>query len=290
MPSRSKPIGPTRTGWAGRGEDSSAHEALSRFSRFPIWMWRPPTYLRLTRPEFKDAMEIQRHNRIERAIEIPPVGLPGDLVVPSGATGLVLFAHGSGSGRHSSRNRYVAQVLQQGGLSTLLMDLLTPEEEQVDLRTSHLRFDIPLLADRLVNATDWLAQNSDTSALSVGYFGASTGGGAALAAAAERPERVAAVVSRGGRPDLAGPALPRVHAPTLLIVGGHDEPVIKLNQKAQDLLRNHNRLEIVPRATHLFEEPGALERVADLALAWFRRYLVEPVGARDKGHHGAPGR
>jgi putative phosphoribosyl transferase len=179
--------------------------------------------------------------------------------------------------------------LQQGGLATLLMDLLTPEEEQVDLRTAHLRFDIPLLAERLVNATDWLARNSDTSTLRVGYFGASTGGGAALVAAAERPNRVAAVVSRGGRPDLAGPALPRVQAPTLLIAGGHDEPVIELNQKAQAQLRNYNRMEIVPRATHLFEEPGALERVAELALAWFRRYFAEPVGARDEGPHGTPG-
>ncbi|MCU1259467.1 MAG: erythromycin esterase-like enzyme [Bryobacterales bacterium] len=249
----------------------------------------PLKCLRLTRPESKNAVESQRHNQIERAVEIPPVGLSDDLVVPSGATGLVLFAHGSGSGRHSSPNRYVARVLQRGGLATLLMDRLTPEEEPVDLRTAHLRFDIPLLAERLVNTTDWLARNPDTSALSVGYFGASTGGGATLVAAAERPECVAAVVSRGGRPDLAGPALPRVQAPTLLIAGGHDEPVIELNQRAQTQLRNHNRLGIVPRATHLFEEPGALERVAELALDWFRRYLAEPVSARDEGSHGTPG-
>ncbi len=223
-------------------------------------------------------METGSRSQIDRTVEIPPVGLSGDLVIPNGATGLVLFAHGSGSSRRSPRNLYVAEVLQQGGLATLLMDLLTVEEERVDLRTAHLRFDIPLLAARLVDATDWLAQDSDTSTLRVGYFGASTGGGAALVAAAERPDRVGAVVSRGGRPDLAGPALPHVQAPTLLIVGGRDQAVIELNQRAQAQLRNHNRLEIVPRATHLFEESGTLERVAELALSWFGRYLAQATG------------
>jgi putative phosphoribosyl transferase len=208
------------------------------------------------------------------AIEIPPWNLPGDLIVPAGARGLVLFAHGSGSSRFSSRNRYVAEELGQGGLATLLMDLLTSEEEETDRRTAELRFDIPLLARRLVAATDWLTQNPLTSALRLGYFGASTGAGAALVAAAARPDRVAAIVSRGGRPDLAGDSLPLVEAPTLLIVGGHDEPVIALNRQAQAQLRCHSSLEIVPRATHLFEEPGTLERVAELALGWFARYLT----------------
>jgi putative phosphoribosyl transferase len=223
-------------------------------------------------------METQRRNEIARAVEIPPAGLSGDMMIPAGAEAMIVFAHGSGSSRHSSRNRYVARVLQQGGFGTLLMDLLTAEEEEADLRTGHLRFDIPLLARRLVNATDWLAQNSDTNMLLVGYFGASTGAGAALVAAAERPDAVGAVVSRGGRPDLAGPALPQVQAPTLLIVGGYDEQVIALNRRAQAQLRNQNRLDIVPRATHLFEEPGTLERVADVALSWFERYLKQPGG------------
>ncbi len=209
----------------------------------------------------------------ERAIEIPPHRLPGDLVVPSAATGIVVFAHGSGSSRHSSRNRSVARVLQQGGLATLLMDLLTVEEKRIDRRTAHLRFDIPLLAARLVQATDWLAQDSDLSALPVCYFGASTGAGAALAAAAERPHRIAALVSRGGRPDLAGAAKAGVQAPTLLIVGGRDEPVIGLNRRAQAQLKAENSLRIVPNATHLFEEPGTLEQVAVLALSWFQNHL-----------------
>ena len=193
--------------------------------------------------------------------------------MPAGATGVVLFAHGSGSSRHSPRNRYVAGELQEAGLGTLLVDLLTPEEEAVDLRTRHLRFDIGLLAERLVGATEWLAQQPESRELRVGYFGASTGGGAALVAAAERPEAVGAVVSRGGRPDLAGPALPRVRAPTLLIVGGWDEPVIAMNEAALAQLRCERRLEIVPRASHLFEEPGALEAVARLAREWFLRHL-----------------
>lgn len=201
------------------------------------------------------------------------VTLEGNLVVPEGATGLVLFAHGSGSSRHSPRNRYVAEVLQRSGLGTLLIDLLTREEEAVDMVTAELRFDIPLLARRLVGATDWLQDSPETRDLAVGYFGASTGGGAALVAAAERPEGVKAVVSRGGRPDLAGEALARVQAPTLLIVGGDDAPVIELNRLAMERLRAETRLEIIPGATHLFEEPGTLEAVARLAAEWFRRYL-----------------
>ena len=197
----------------------------------------------------------------------------GNLDIPESARGVVLFAHGSGSGRHSPRNRYVAEELQQAGLGTLLIDLLTSEEEEIDLRTRHLRFDIGLLAERLVGDTDWLAQNPDTQSLRVGYFGASTGAGAALVAAAERPNVVGAVVSRGGRPDLAREDLPRVVAPTLLIVGGEDHPVIGMNREAMAQLRVEKELKIVPGATHLFEEPGALENVARLAAGWFSRYL-----------------
>ena len=211
----------------------------------------------------------------EREARVPlgSVALEGNLGVPEGARGVVLFAHGSGSGRHSPRNRYVAQELRQAGLATLLIDLLTPEEEEIDLRTRHLRFDIGLLAVRLTGATDWLKREPDTRNLRVGYFGASTGAGAALVAAAERPEEVGAIVSRGGRPDLAGDALPRVRAPTLLIVGGNDAPVIEMNREAVERLRVEKELKIVPGATHLFEEPGALEKVARLASDWFVWYL-----------------
>src|SRR5262245_49538410 len=205
------------------------------------------------------------------AITVPvgAVRLEGDLALPAEGRGIVLFAHGSGSSRHSPRNRYVAGVLQSAGLATLLLDLLTGDEEAVDLRTAQLRFDIGQLAERLVAATDWLGQQEATRDLLIGYFGASTGGGAALVAAAERPQVVGGVVSRGGRPDLAGEALARVRAPTLLIVGGRDHPVIRMNQEALAELRCDKRLEIVPGATHLFEEPGALERVAELATTWF---------------------
>ena len=199
--------------------------------------------------------------------------LEANFDIPADAQGVVLFGHGSGSGRHSPRNRYVAETLCEAGQATLLIDLLTPEEEEVDMRTRHLRFDIRLLADRLAGATDWLAQNPDTRDLSVGYFGASTGAGAALVAAAERPEEVGAIVSRGGRPDLAGDALAHVRAPTLLIVGGNDVPVIEMNREALEQLRVEKELEIVPGATHLFEEPGALEQVACLASGWFVRHL-----------------
>jgi dienelactone hydrolase len=202
--------------------------------------------------------------------------LPGDLTVPAGATGIVVFAHGSGSSRHSPRNRFVAQTLEQRGLATLLIDLLTPEEEARDQYTAELRFDIGLLAGRLVAIVDWLGGQPSAARLRLGLFGASTGGGAALVAAADRPAQVAAVVSRGGRPDLAGAALPRVQAPTLLIVGGHDEPVIEMNESAMRWMQAPVTLEIVPGATHLFEEPGTLERVASLAGAWFERYLCRP--------------
>jgi len=200
--------------------------------------------------------------------------LEGNLNLPEGARAVVLFAHGSGSSRFSSRNRYVARVLNEAKLATLLIDLLTPEEEATDQRTAHLRFDIRLLAGRLVSATDWLTQNVDTRHLSIGYFGASTGAAAALVAAAERPEVVHAVVSRGGRPDLAGAALPRVRAPTLLIVGGDDVQVIELNRAALALLRCEKQLVIIPGASHLFEEPGALDEVARLAREWFRQHLI----------------
>lgn len=200
--------------------------------------------------------------------------LGGHLTVPEHATGVVVFAHGSGSSRHSPRNRYVAGVLREVGLATLLIDLLTVDEEAADLRTGHLRFDIGLLAERLGAATEWLAGRPDTRHLRVGYFGASTGAGAALVAAAERPDAVGAIVSRGGRPDLAGPALTRVRAPTLLIVGGHDHTVLQLNREALGQFRVEARLEIVAGATHLFPEPGALEQVARLARAWFQRFLV----------------
>jgi putative phosphoribosyl transferase len=208
------------------------------------------------------------------SVSIPAGGatLQGDLSVPSEATGTVLFAHGSGSSRHSSRNRYVASELNRAGLATLLFDLLTEREEYDERYSRHLRFDIELLAGRLIAATDWAGGDARVRGLPVGYFGASTGGGAALVAAAARPRGVAAVVSRGGRPDLAGDALPQVQAPTLLIVGSNDEPVIELNEDALAQLRCEKRLEIVPGATHLFEEPGTLERVADLARDWLTRH------------------
>jgi putative phosphoribosyl transferase len=208
----------------------------------------------------------------EVPVRIPPVGLAGDLSVPGGALGVVIFAHGSGSSRHSSRNRQVARVLQDGGLATLLLDLLTADEEQVDVRTGQLRFDIGMLAERLVHATDWTADEPATRGLPVGYFGASTGGGAALVAAAQRTA-VQAVVSRGGRPDLAGAALGQVQAPTLLIVGGKDHPVVEMNEQAKAQMRATVDLEVIPGATHLFEEAGAMEQVARLALEWFRKYL-----------------
>jgi dienelactone hydrolase len=211
-----------------------------------------------------------------------PVGgvvLQGDLVVPEGATGIVLFAHGSGSSRHSPRNRLVAATLNEAGFGTLLIDLLTPDEEAADRRTGHLRFDIGLLARRLAGTIDWLRASPGVERLRIGLFGASTGAAGALVAAAERPADVAAVVSRGGRPDLAGHALRRVRAPTLLIVGGADALVLELNRRALAALAGEKRLVVIPGATHLFEEPGALEQVARLAADWFARHL----GGSDDG-------
>lgn len=202
-----------------------------------------------------------------------PVILEGALTFPTGSEAIVVFAHGSGSGRHSPRNRFVAGVLAQVGLATLLLDLLTSDEEAEDMRSGSLRFDIDLLAERVIAAVDWVARERDTERLAVGCFGASTGAAAALRAAAAR-EQVRAVVSRGGRPDLAAEALPRVEAPTLLIVGGEDHPVIPLNRDAIDALGGLGRLEIVPGATHLFEEPGALDLVAELARDWFLEHLA----------------
>lgn len=218
------------------------------------------------------------------SIESDEVTLEGTLGVPPRAVGVVLFAHGSGSSRFSPRNRFVARALRDAGLGTLLLDLLSPTEEQVDEVTRQHRFDIDLLADRLMDAIDWLCEQPETEDLSVGLFGASTGGGAALVAAAERPVRVGAVVSRGGRPDLADDSLPNVEAPTLLIVGERDEVVIDLNERARDHMRASVRLEIVPGATHLFEEPQALETVAALARDWFLQHL--PAQAHPSTHTG----
>jgi dienelactone hydrolase len=216
--------------------------------------------------------------RTSVAVPIGAESLPGELGMPPGAHGIVLFAHGSGSSRHSPRNQRVARTLERRHLATLLIDLLTPQEEAVDDVTAEFRFDIPLLAKRLVAIVDWLRGRAETASLPIGLFGASTGGGAALIAAAERPGDVAAVVSRGGRPDLAGRALERVSAPTLLVVGGHDAPVIQMNRDAMRQMRGEVKLEIVPGATHLFEEPGTLDRVADLAGSWFEHHL-QPAGA-----------
>jgi putative phosphoribosyl transferase len=226
--------------------------------------------------------EVTSNDRKEQFIQIPvgSVSLSADLTILEGSLGIVLFAHGSGSGRHSRRNRYVAKVLQDAGLGTLLFDLLTEEEEVIDERTRHLRFDIGFLTNRLVAVTDWLVQNrASSNNLNIAYFGASTGAAAALSAAAKREEIIKAVVSRGGRPDLADPYLGQVEAPTLLIVGGYDTPVIQMNQEAFDKLqqlsaeKGEKKLVIVPEATHLFEEPGKLEIVAQLASAWFARFL-----------------
>jgi len=201
------------------------------------------------------------------------VSIKGSLNIFEGAKGIVLFAHGSGSGRFSPRNRYVAGVLGEAKIASLLIDLLTEQEEQVDLQTRQLRFDIDLLAGRVVSATKWLLAKSDLGKLSIGYFGASTGAAAALVAAAELGEHISAIVSRGGRPDLAGAALAKVKAPTLLIVGGNDSVVIDLNERAMEQLAGEKELAIVPGAGHLFEEPGAMEQVAQHAAKWFERYL-----------------
>lgn len=218
------------------------------------------------------------HNQVKSddvriAMASADVVLDGNLSVPEESRGIVLFAHGSGSSRHSRRNRFVADVLNEAGLATLLFDLLTAGEEQIDLQTRALRFDIPLLTERLVGAVDWVRQQSSICGLPIGLFGASTGAAAALQAAAARPDEVAAVVSRGGRPDLADACLPQVKAPTLMIVGGADTTVIALNREASRHMRVRHCIEIVPGATHLFEEPGTLEVVAGLARDWFLQHL-----------------
>jgi dienelactone hydrolase len=219
----------------------------------------------------RDANTIQR---TEVAVQTSDVVLEGNLALPAETEAIVVFAHGSGSSRHSPRNQLVADALNQAGMATLLFDLLTPAEEQIDLLTRELRFNIPLLADRLTGAVDWVRQYTLTTALQIGLFGASTGAAAALITAAQRPEVVGAVVSRGGRPDLAGDALPRVKAPTQLIVGGEDWQVIALNRQASALLQAEHRLDLVPGATHLFEESGTLEEVARLACGWFTQHLT----------------
>jgi putative phosphoribosyl transferase len=210
---------------------------------------------------------------IEVQVQAGRTVLPGNLHLPEGAEALVLFAHGSGSSRHSPRNQFVARALNDAGLATLLFDLLTQEEEIIDTQTRELRFNIHLLAERLDHATKWAKQQEETGDFRIGYFGSSTGGAAALVAAADNPQDVGAVVSRGGRPDLAGEALPKVQAPTLLIVGGNDDIVIELNELARDRMRCEVKLEIIPGATHLFEEPGTLEKVATLASDWFAKHI-----------------
>jgi putative phosphoribosyl transferase len=217
---------------------------------------------------------IQEH-RDEGLVRIQADGivLEGNLLLPKNAAGVVVFAHGSGSSRFSSRNRYVAEVLRAGGMGTLLLDLLTAQEEAVDERTAHLRFDIDMLAQRLIGTANWLCEQHDCGHVPLGLFGASTGAAAALMAAAAMPGHVRAVVSRGGRPDLAGPALPKVTSPTLLIVGGADDVVIELNREAYEKMTCERRLEIIPGASHLFPERGALEKVASLARDWFSTHL-----------------
>jgi putative phosphoribosyl transferase len=216
-------------------------------------------------------------NSEQQDVSIPAgeVMLQGTLAIPEGARAIVLFAHGSGSGRFSPRNRFVASYFNDQGIATQLIDLLTPDEEAIDLRTRHLRFDINLLAERLTGVADWISQNKAMDHLAVGIFGSSTGAAAALVAAAQRPDLIQAVVSRGGRPDLASHILTQVQAPTLLIIGDYDIPVIGMNREALSILTGEKRLEIVPGATHLFEEPGALEAVAHLASDWFSRYLMD---------------
>jgi putative phosphoribosyl transferase len=216
----------------------------------------------------------------EVKIAAGPALLNGNLTVPETSIALVLFAHGSGSSRHSPRNQLVAHTLNQARLATLLFDLLTPEEEEIDARTADYRFDIALLAERLIQATKWLTEQTRTGALRIGYFGSSTGAGAALVAAAKLPDKVCAVVSRGGRPDLAGEELPKVQAPTLLIVGGEDRVVIELNEDARRRMQCEVELAIIPGATHLFQEPGALDRVAQLASDWFVNHTSARLDSR----------
>ena len=206
-------------------------------------------------------------------IQLDKIILEGNISIPEDSRGIVIFAHGSGSGRMSPRNRFVASILNQNGLGTLLFDLLTRDEDEIDEQTAHLRFDISLLSQRLIQTTDWLLNNPEIPILDVGYFGASTGAAAALVAAATKPKIVKAVVSRGGRPDLAGTSLDHVKCPTLLLVGGYDDVVIDLNKEALGKLQSKKKLIIIPEATHLFEEPGKLEQVAQHASNWFKQYL-----------------
>jgi dienelactone hydrolase len=219
--------------------------------------------------------EVEEQAAISREvwISVDSITLPGELGVPGRAEGLVLFAQGSGGSRHSPRNQYVAQVIREAGVGTLFFDLLTREEERIDLQTRHLRFDSDLLARRLVGATEWVKRQKETATMRIGYFGVGAGGGAALVAAAEMGDEIGAVVSRGGRPDMAGEALSRVVAPALLIVGGLDDVIIRLNEEALGKLQCAKELKIVPGATHLFEEAGKLEEVARLATDWFQRHL-----------------
>ena len=226
---------------------------------------------------YSEAWPIERQSL---RVRVRTASLEADLSLPDAARGIVVFAHGSGSSRFSPRNRQVAERLNEAKLATMLVDLLTSDEEAVDERTRKLRFDIGLLADRLIGLTDWLRVHQRTAGFRIGYFGASTGAGAALVAAAERPDTVDAVVSRGGRPDLAGAALVRVRAPTLLIVGGNDGPVIDMNWQALAALHCEKRLSLVPGATHLFEEPDALGAVSILARDWFKSHLDQPRSAR----------
>jgi len=226
-----------------------------------------------SRPNPPNSPKKQQEATEEVKVSAGPVTLDGMLGIPGDAKGIVVFAHGSGSSRFSPRNQYVAEELRKAKLGTLLFDLLTPEEEEVDVVTGHLRVNISLLSERVIGATDWLTAYPKTKDLAIGYFGASTGTAAALVAASERPDVIAAIVSRGGRPDLAGKSLPQVKAPTLLIVGGNDFPVIDMNQDALEELRTEKKLVIVPGATHLFEEPGTLEEVSRLTAEWFVRYF-----------------
>lgn len=214
-------------------------------------------------------------NKLQRNIEIPSEAgrLQGILTIPENAKAIIVFAHGSGSGRHSPRNQSVARSINEGHLATLLLDLLTPEEEEIDLVTRHLRFDVQLLARRLEEASHYLESEKETKSLKIGYFGSSTGAAAALIASASQGKKIYAIVSRGGRPDLAEKALSKVCSPTLLIVGGHDFGVIELNQQAFNQIQAQKKLALVPGATHLFEEPGALEIVSKLARDWFLMYL-----------------
>jgi dienelactone hydrolase len=211
----------------------------------------------------------------DKTVTIPvgDVVLKGNLRIPAGATGLVIFAHGSGSSRHSPRNRHVAQYLNSRGIGTLLIDLLSSQEEAIDIRTRHLRFDVDMLADRLAAIVRWVAVQAELGGLTIGYFGSSTGSGAALLATARQPDRIAAIVSRGGRPDLAGEALARITVPVRLIVGRNDAQVLALNEQSLRLLNERSKLDVVPGATHLFEEPGTLDKVCELAAEWFSVHL-----------------